>query len=418
VKETVTKESVEVDAFRESLDEIARQGAQRMLQAALEAEVDSFLEEMQSDRDEEGRRQVVRNGRLPKREVVTGVGLLDVEQPRVRDRRGSGDPESVRFTSKILPPYLRKSRNVEELIPFLYLKGISTGDFASALEPLLGPNVAGLSATTVTRLTSQWVEEQKEWSRRDLSDRRYVYLWADGIYFNVRLDSGDRQCILVVMGALPDGTKELVAIHDGFREDKQSWLEILLELKARGLSHSPQLAIGDGALGFWAALREAFPDTAEQRCWVHKTANVLAKLPKSVQPRAKEDLHEIWQAPTRKDAQDAFDLFVAKYEAKYERAAKCLAKDREAMLTFYDFPAEHWKHLRTTNPIESTFATVRLRHRRTKGSGSRSACLAMVFKLVETAQQSWRKLNGYKLVLEVLEGRRFEDGQIIEKDAA
>ena len=415
---TVPGHEAGAEEFRLELDEIARRGAQRMLKDMLEAEMTAFVDRHQDDVDDSGRRHVVRNGHLPEREVLTGAGPLKVSQPRARDRRGSSNPEAVTFTSKILPPYLRRSKNVDELIPWLYLKGISTGDFQSALESLVGPDAGGLSATTVTRLTSAWVDEQREWSRRDLSDCEYAYFWADGVYFTIRLGDDDRQCILVLMGATKDGKKELIAVHDGYRESEQSWSEILLDLKQRGLSVAPKIAVGDGALGFWAALRKVFPSTREQRCWVHKTANVLNKLPRSVQPKAKADLHEIWMSETAKDANKAFDNFIEKYEAKYSGAVTCLEKDRDVLLTFYDFPAEHWVHLRTTNPIESTFATVRLRHRRTKGSGSRNACLAMVFKLASVAQKKWRRLNGPQLVLKVVEGYRFQDGIMQERDAA
>ena len=384
----------------------------------LEAEVRDFVDRHRGDVDEAGHRHVVRNGYLPEREVLTGAGPLKVSQPRARDRRGSSHPDAVSFSSKVLPPYLRRSKNVDELIPWLYLKGISTGDFQSALESLVGPDAGGLSATTITRLTSSWVEEQQEWSRRDLSECEYVYLWADGVYFNIRLGDDDRQCILVLMGATKDGKKELIAVHDGYRESEQSWSEVLLDLKQRGLAMTPKIAVGDGALGFWTALRKIFPSTREQRCWVHKTANILNKLPRSMQPKAKADIHEIWMSETKDAANKAFDNFIERYEAKYPGAVNCLVKDRDVLLTFYDFPAEHWIHLRTTNPIESMFATVRLRHRRTKGSGSRKACLAMVFKLACVAEKKWRRLNGPQLVLKVVEGYRFEDGIMQERDAA
>ena len=406
------------DDFRLELDEIARRGAQRMIGCMLEAEVKDFVERHRDQVDNAGRRQVVRNGHLPTREILTGVGAVEVAQPRVRDRRGAGHPDAVTFSSKILPPYLRRSKNMDELIPWLYLKGVSTGDFQEALQSLVGPEAGGLSATTITRLTASWVEEQSEWSRRDLSDREYIYLWADGVYFNIRLGNDDRQCILVLMGATKDGKKELVAIQDGYRESEQSWSEILLDLKHRGLQSEPKLAVGDGALGFWAALRKVFPGTREQRCWVHKTANILNKMPRSLQPKAKADLHEIWMSETMEAAGKAFDLFVTKYESKYPGAVACLVKDRDALLEFYNFPADHWIHLRTTNPVESVFATVRLRHRRTKGSGSRNACLAMVFKLASVAQKNWRRLNGYQLITKLVEGYEFKDGIMQERDAA
>ena len=321
--------------------------------------------------------------------------------------------QRFRFTSSILPPYLRRTKSVEELIPWLYLKGVSTGDFSDALEALLGPDAPGLSATTVVRLKDKWRKEYAEWTRRDLSGERYVYFWADGIYCNVRLDD-ERQCLLVIIGATSDGRKHLLAVHDGFRESELSWTEVLEDLKRQGLQAAPKLAVGDGALGFWAALRKVFPSTVEQRCWVHKTANVLDKLPKSMQSKAKGALHEVYLAASRDDATKAFNHFVRLYQAKYPKATDCLVKDREALLSFYDFPAEHWAHIRTTNPIESMFATVRLRHRRTKGSGSRDASLSMVWKLSEQAERHWRRLNGSELIVHVLEGRRFIDGEMIE----
>jgi transposase-like protein len=399
------------------LDELVRQGARSMLQAALEAEVDGFLERHSGRRDADGNRLVVRNGYKPAREILTGAGPLEVQGPRVRDNT-SDKTQRVQFSSSILPPYLRRSKTVDELIPWLYLKGLSTGDFQDALQALLGPEAKGLSANVIVRLKDQWCQEYETWSRRDLSEKHYVYVWADGIYANVRLeDEGNkRQCMLVLMGATADGKKELIAVVDGFRESKQSWYELLIDLKQRGLELAPKLAIGDGALGFWAALREVYPSTREQRCWVHKTANILNKLPKSLQAKAKSDLQQIWMAATRKEAEKAFDDFLEKYEAKYEGACECLRKDRDVLLTFYDFPAEHWRHLRTTNPIESTFATIRLRHRTTKGNGTRRASLAMMFKLAQQAEKSWRKLNGCEQITFLLEGNKFVDGKM--RDAA
>ena len=399
------------DDRQSPLDTLVREGARKMLQAALESEVQDFLELHASRVDDQGRRQVVRNGHLPPREIVTGAGPLAVTQPRVRDK--SPDAASrVRFSSSILPPYLRKSKSIEELIPWLYLKGISTGDFSEALQSLIGPNASGFSANVVVRLKEQWSQEYDTWSKRDLTEKQYVYVWADGIYANVRLEdeANSRQCLLVLMGATTAGEKELIAVMDGYRESKQSWLELLLDLKQRGLTIDPKLAVGDGALGFWAAVREVYPTTREQRCWVHKTANVLNKLPKSVQPKAKADIHEIWQAETRDMGNKAFNHFLEKYGAKYPDACECLKKDREALLTFYDFPAEHWGHLRTTNPIESTFATIRLRHRRTKGNGTRRASLTMMFKLAQSAQSKWRRLNGHQLITLLIQGRIFIDG--------
>jgi putative transposase len=421
---------------RDLLTEILQEGAQRLLGQAIEAEVESWIEQHAQLRDEHDRQQVVRNGHHPRRTLVTGVGPVEVKQPRVLDRRivgrrrvelapgqvvsqdvdAAGQPVT-RFSSKILPPYLRKTKALEELIPWLYLRGVSTGDFGEALQALVGPQAAGLSATTITRLMTAWQEEHAAWSRRSLAGKQYVYLWADGIHFTIRLEE-DRQCILVLMGATADGKKELLTVMDGHRESEQSWYTLLLDCKQRGLVLDPKLATADGALGFWRALPQVWPTTREQRCWVHKTANVLDKMAKRVQPPAKEKLHEIWMAPTRADAEKAFDNFLAIYEPKYPQAVECLMKDRDVLLTFYDFPAEHWIHLRTTNPIESTFATVRLRHRRTKGNGSRAACLAMVFKLCESAARHWRLLNGAKWLPDVVAGVRFIDGEKPEKDAA
>jgi putative transposase len=382
------------------LTEVLRSGSQRLLAQAIHAEVDAYLAARGHLRDEAGRQQVVRNGYLPERTITTGIGPIEVKQPRVHDRRSHGERE--KFSSAILPPYLRKTKSLEELIPWLYLKGVSTGDFAEALAALLGPDCPGLSAPTITRLKAVWADEYAAWSKRSLAEKRYVYVWADGVYFNIRLED-DRQCILVLMGATADGTKEIIALTDGYRESEESWKALLLHCQARGLTAAPLLATGDGALGFWKALSKHFPATKEQRCWVHKTANVLDKMAKGQQPKAKAMLHDIWQAATRADAGKAFDLFLATYQAKYTKATECLNKDRDALLAFYDFPAEHWIHLRTTNPIESTFATVRLRTVKTKGTGSRLACLTMVFKLMEVASRSWRLLNeaeaaAYRLV--------------------
>jgi transposase-like protein len=367
------------------------------------------------ERDTNGRRLVVRNGHSPERDLQTGLGSIAVKQPRVNDKRVDENGNRFRFTSNILPPYLRKTKRIEELIPWLYLRGISTGDFSQALASLLGPEAPGLSASTVVRLKQVWQQDHESWCKRSLADKRYVYWWIDGIYFNIRLEE-DRQCILVIMGATESGKKELVAIQDGVRESEQSWTELLLDLKAHGLTAGPQLAVGDGALGFWKALRKIHSGTREQRCWMHKTGNVLNKLPKSKQPKAKSMLHDIWMAETRAEAHKAFDLFVDSYQLKYPEAAKCLAKDRDALLSFYDFPAEQWAHIRTTNPIESTFATVRLRTKRTKGCGSRAACLAMVFKLTMCAETTWRALNGSALLPQVIRGVQFVDG--VKEEAA
>ena len=409
------KPTTDVIAFptsdaQDMLTPILREGARKMLAVAIEFEAQVWLEERASLRDEHGHRLVVRNGHQPARSIQTGVGDVELVRPRLHDRR-TGDEHEV-FHSKILPPYLRRAKAIEELIPWLYLKGISTGGFTEALASLLGENAAGLSATTITRLVGAWQNEHAEWSARSLADMQYVYVWADGIYFNVRLEdeANTRQCILVLMGATADGKKELIAVLDGYRESEQSWTELLNDVKRRGLTVDPKLTIADGALGFWAAARKVWPATREQRCWVHKTANVLAKLPKSLQSKAKARLHGIWQAETSASAEHAFDSFVEDFEAKYPKAVECLTKDRDVLLAFYDFPAEHWKHLRTTNPIESMFATVRLRHRRTKGNGSRAACLAMVFKLAQSAEKRWRRLDGHQLIPDVIRGVRFIDG--------
>jgi putative transposase len=393
---------------RSAIDEIARQGAQQMLQAALEAEVADFLAQYTNVVDTHGHRVVVGNGQLPQREVMTGVGPVTIRQPRARDRSGN-----EKFTSKILPPFLRRLPSVDALIPVLYLKGISTGDFSEALAAILGPNAAGLSSTNIVRLKAGWEKEFEAWSQRDLSGKRYVYFWADGLYFNVRLDK-DRPCVLVVMGATEEGKKELLAVWDGERESKASWLSVLRDLKKRGLTKSPKLATGDGALGFWAALEEEYPDTREQRCWVHKTANILDKMPKRLQPDAKKLIHEMYLAATKEDALSAYAEFKTRYSAKYPKAVECLTKDEEVLFAFYDFPAEHWIHIRTTNPIESTFATVRHRTRQTKGCGSRKATMTMVFKLALEAEKRWRRLNGSQLMAKVIEGVKFVDGELEE----
>jgi transposase-like protein len=395
------------------LGDLIHRGARQMLLAAVEAEVQQWIDQHAHVTDDRGRRQVVRNGHAAPRTIVTGVGPMPVTMPRVHDRRPADQRQP--FASKILPPYLRKAKSIEELIPWLYLKGISTGDFHEALAALVGADCPGLSASTVTRLISTWQDEHAQWSGRDLSGKHYAYVWADGIHFNIRLEE-DRQCILVLMGATADGVKELIAVTDGYRESEQSWKNLLLDVKQRGLVIDPHVAVADGALGFWAAAQKVWPTVREQRCWVHKTANVLDKLPKCLQDAAKDKLHQIWMAPTRAAANEAFDHFIEVYQAKYPGAVECLAKDRDVLLTFYDFPAEHWIHLRTTNPIESTFATVRLRHRKTKGNGSRRACLAMVFKLCQSAEKRWRRLNAHLLIEDVIAGVTFTDGE--KKQAA
>src|SRR5262245_66373862 len=397
------------------LTDLLRQGAQQLLAQAIEAEVADWIDRHQDCRDAAGRRQVVRNGHLPQRTITTGVGPVTVQQPRVHDRRPAEQRE--KFTSAILPPYLRKTKSVEELIPWLYLKGVSTGDFSEALAALLGPDAKGLSATTVTRLKGLWEQEYHDWSKRSLAGKQYVYVWADGVHFNIRLED-ERQCILVLLGATPEGDKEVIAISEGYRESEQSWRALLLDCKARGLEIEPELAIADGALGFWKALPKVWSKTRGRRCWVHQPANVLDKRPKAQQPKAKEMLHDIWMAASRADADKAFDLFLKAWEAKYPKATECLSKDREALLVFYDFPAEDWRHIRTTNPIESVLATVRLRTCKTKGCGNRLACETMVFKLMESAKTGWRKLNGCSLLPHVIQGVKFVDGEKVTEDAA
>lgn len=407
--DNVTK-LIQPGAFDDPLTEILRNGARALLAQAVEAEVAEFLARYADLKTEDGRARVVRHGHLPEREVMTGIGPVAVRQPRVRDRETAADEAGrIRFTPAILPPYARRSRSLEVLIPILYLKGISTGDFEEALTALLGKDAPGLSASTIARLKEVWIEEHARWQTRDLSARRYVYIWADGIHLQARLED-EKQCILVIIGATPEGKKELLGFTDGARESAQDWRELLLDLRARGLSVPPKLAVADGALGFWKALGEVWPTVHEQRCWVHKTANILNKLPKSQQPKAKRSLQEIWMAETRAAAETAFDMFLEAYELKYEKAAECLAKDRDALLAFYDFPAEHWKHLRTSNPIESTFATVRHRTIRSKGCLSNKTALAMVFKLVDAAQKSWRRLDGHNQLPKVVLGAMFKDG--------
>jgi putative transposase len=397
---------------RSVLEEIARAGAIKMLRAALELEAQELVDRFADRLDDEGRRLVVRNGYLPERELASGIGPLPVKKPRVRDRSGK---ES--FSSRILPSFMRRVPSVDALIPALYLKGVSTNDFSEALTAILGPNATGLSPSNIVRLKEGWKQDFENWEKRDLTGKRYVYVWADGIYFNVRLDK-DRPCILVLMGATKEGKKELIAVWDGHRESKVSWQTVLRDLKRRGLTIGPELAIGDGALGFWAALAEEFPEARQQRCWVHKTANILDRLPKSVQTDAKKLIHEMYLAPTKEAAMEGYRDFVTRFHAKYPKAVECLQKDTDVLFTFYDFPAEHWKHIRTTNPIESTFATLRHRTKRTKGCGSRAATLTMVFKLALEAEKNWRRLNGHELVAKIIEGVRFRNGEVVTEAAA
>lgn len=397
------------------LEQIIKEGARKLLQAAIENEVAEYINMFSEIKDKNGRQMVVKNGFLPGRSLLTGIGPLPIKQPRIRDK---GEGREV-FTSAILPRYLRRIPSLDNLIPTLYLKGISTGDFTEALSAILGENAKGLSASTIVRLKKQWEEEYTQWSKRDLSNKHYVYFWADGIHFNVRLEDieNKRQCFLVIIGAQEDGTKELLAVLDGYRESKLSWIELLSDLKQRGLSEGPRLAIGDGGLGFWAAIREIYPETRQQRCWVHKSANILDKMPKSIQPKAKEKIHDIYLAPTREEALVAYNAFISVYGKKFEKACECIIKDKDVLFTFYDFPAEHWVHIRSTNVIESVFATVRLRTDKTKGCGSRLATLTMVFKLALEAQKTWHKIKGYKLIPKVIEGAKFVDGELMEKAA-
>jgi transposase-like protein len=400
--------------FASALEEVLHKGAQKMLQVAIEIEVQQYIEKHQEELDEHGHRIVVRNGYLPERELLTGIGPVKVKQPRIDDRKLRKKNEGTEgFSSSILPKYLRKIPSIDNLIPALYLKGISTNDFPQALSAILGKEADGLSATTVVRLKRQWEEQYREWAKRDLSDKEYVYFWVDGIYFNIRLDD-ERSCILVIIATDKHGNKELLAVSDGYRESTIGWKEMLLDLKRRGLDMGPRLAVGDGAMGFWNALKEVYPQTKEQRCWVHKTANILDKLPKSMQSKAKEHIKDMYMAPTREDALEAYDHFVNTYKDKYPNAVKCLVKDKDVLFTFYDFPAANWNHIRTTNPIESTFATVRLRTKKTKGCGTRMATLAMVFKLVLEAQKTWKRIKGYEFIPLVLENKKFVNGDLEE----
>ncbi|MDI6788835.1 MAG: IS256 family transposase [Planctomycetota bacterium] len=389
---------------RNYLEQVLRDGAQTMLQKAIEWEVQEYLIANESRQDKTGHRLVVRNGRRESRQLQTGIGDIEICQPRINDRR-----KGKRFISNILPPYARRAPSIEALLPALYLAGVSTNNFATALQAILGESAKGLSANSIVRLKDIWEKEYRQWAGRNLSGREYIYWWVDGIYFNVRL-TDERPCLLVVIGALRDGTKELLAIWDGQRESKLSWQELLSDLKRRGISQGPRLAIGDGALGFWAAIEEEYPKVDQQRCWVHKTANILDKLPKKIQPSAKELIHQMYMAPTKAEAFKAYDEFMKCYQAKYPKACECLAKDKDELFTFYNYPAEHWVHIRTTNVIESAFATVRHRTRQTKGCGSRVATLTMVYKLGLEAEKGWIKLRGHNLIIKVMEGIRFKDG--------
>ena len=405
---TLSALSQPVEQITDPLTELLRSGARQLIAQAVEAELQVLLEQHAGHRLPDGRKALVRNGYLPERTVQTGIGDIEIKVPKVRDRSGSG----VRFNSALLPPYLKRARSVEELLPWLYLKGVSTGDYQDALSALLGDQAKGLSANTISRLKQHWIDEHRDWCQRDLSQKRYVYWWADGIYSKVRMD--DRLCLLVIIGVTEHGRKELVAVEDGYRESEASWSELLLSLRERGLRTSPKLAIGDGALGFWKALAKCYPNTRHQRCWVHKTANILNAVSKSVQPKMKAALHEIWMAETRDDAHKAFDRAMVRFGSKYPGAMERLRKDREELLAFYDFPAEHWVHIRTTNPIESTFATVRLRTKRARNCGSRETTLAMVYKLLESAQKKWKRIKGFNLVALVVNNVKFKDGEQVQ----
>lgn len=397
-------------ATADPLTELLRSGARDLISQAVEAELAEMLD-LHNCKLEDGRASLVRNGYLPERTIQTGIGEVDIKVPKVRDRTGQG----VKFNSSLLPPYLRRTKNIEELIPWLYLKGISTGGFQEALSALLGDGAKGLSSNTVCRLKADWIKQHQDWRQRDLSQKKYAYFWADGIYSNVRMDN--RLCLLVIIGVTEHGIKELVAVEDGFRESSSSWEELLVKLKQKGLNQGPKLATGDGAMGFWNALSKIYPDCKHQRCWVHKTANVLNKVPKSIQPKVKQSIYDIWMTETKDKAEKAFDNTLECYDAKYPKAMECLRKDREELLAFYDFPAEHWVHIRTTNPIESTFATVRLRSKRSKNCGSRDTTLAMVYKLMESAQKQWRKIRGFSLLTLVVNNVPFVDGELVKKQS-
>jgi putative transposase len=398
-----------------ALDELAREGARRMIAAALRAEADEYVERFSDECDEDGHRLVVRNGRAQQRKVTVGSGTIAVRTPRVNDKRFDVAGERQKFSSRILPAYARRSPKVSEVIPILYLRGLSTGDFRPALEGLLGEDAAGLSATTVSRLCKEWGSHHDRFRQRLLSFTRYAYLFMDGIHVQVRLGEDPKVCLLIVIGVREDGVKELLAVEDGYRESTESWAGVFRDLKRRGLNE-PKLVVGDGALGAWAALRDVFPGADEQRCWFHAAGNVIDALPKRLQPRAKGLLNEIIEAPTRKDARKALELFREEYGAKYPKALSKLDRDWKPLTAFYDYPAEHWRHLRTTNPIESSFATVRLRTRVTKGAGSKAAALAMAYKLLESAQERWRRFNGHELVADVLDGVKFKDGTKVTDD--
>ena len=399
--------------FSDALTEILREGAQRLLSQAIQMEAEAWIAARADQVDAQGHRLVVRNGYLPEREVMTGIGMVPVRQPRVKDRRPVGQREV--FDRKILPPYLRRTQSVDEAIPWMYLHGISTNNMSEPLEALLGPSGRGVSASTVSRLAELWQKEYAQWNKRSLAEKRYAYFWADGVYFNVRMQD-ERACILVLLGATETGEKEILAITDGYRESEQSWSALLLDVKSRGLTLSPKLATADRALGFWLAMEKIYPGTRHQLCWVHKAANVVSKLPDRLGQEANHKLRQIWMAETKAHANKAFDLFVETYQDKYPSAVECLKKDRDRLLTFYDFPAKHWTHIRTSNPIESIFSTVRLRHNKTRNNASRAACLAMIYKLGRVAERGFQRLNGSELLQDVVAGIIYEDG--VKKSAA
>lgn len=411
IRNFIESPQLSVVSIESSLGEIVREGAEKVVKMAVMAEFEDYFSQYSHLTDPNGKQLIVRNGYHQERNVMTTAGNIRIKIPRLSDRRtGKGKEKRLNFHSKVIPPYLRRANEVDDFIPYLYLKGISSGDFSDVLSQLLGEKVS-LSAQTVSRLKKQWEEEYSDWSQRDLSTKRYVYWWADGVYFNIRMES-NRSCMLVIVGALSDGTKELVAVKEGPRESELSWQNLLLDLKRRGLNHGPLLGIGDGALGFWNALSKEYPESRHQRCWVHKTANLLDKLPKSVQPEAKGMIHEIYMSPGKNTALKAFDDFVRLFEKKYPKVTDCLVKDKEQMLTFYNFPSEHWMHIRSTNVIESTFATVRLRTYRTKGCLSKTTALTMVFKLIQAAEKRWQRIQGYKLLPVILSGEEFIDGEL------
>jgi len=405
------------DDIDDPLTNILRAGARQLLAQAVEIEVETFLATVKDLKLADGRARVVRHGYGPARTIATGIGPVEVARAKIRDRGAAGDGERIRFSSAILPLWARRTRSLDALLPVLYLRGISTGDFQEALTALLGKDAPNLSPAVISRLTAEWQGEYERWQKRDLSARRYVYVWADGVFLQARMEDHG-ECMLVLIGATPEGKKELIGFQVGVRESAQSWRELLIDVKQRGLQIAPEIAVGDGALGFWKALDEVFPGTRHQRCWVHKTVNVLDKVPLSVQANMKKDLREVYWAPNRAAAEAAIDVFAEKYRAKYGRAVECLAKDRDALLAFYDFPAEHWDHLRTTNPIESVFATVRHRTVRTKGSLSSTTARLMVFKLVVAASKTWRRLKGTNQLPKVIAGVRFNDGiEVIQMPA-